>query len=130
MCSIVPLKVKEPLSCHFHAYVLENTRGGPRLIVTAYSPLPSFSKYLSPAVNKTMYYLQNRINVMKTNKYINKTTICYCVHAICFTILYVFGPGEMAMSLFIKAMNKPLCVSVVVSKENNFYDFLFRFPGR
>ena len=39
--------------------------GGPRLIVTAYSPLPSFSKYLGPAVNKTMYYLQNRINVMK-----------------------------------------------------------------
>lgn len=67
---------------------------------------------------------------MKTNKYINKTTICCCVHAICFTILYVFGPGEMARSLFIKAMNKPLCVSVVVSKENNFYDFLFRFPGR
>ena len=67
---------------------------------------------------------------MKTNKYINKTTICCCVHAICFTILYVFGPGEMARSLFIKAMNKPLCVSVVVSKENNFYDFLFQFPGR
>ena len=26
--------------------------------------------------------------------------------------------------LLIKAMNKPLCVSVVVSKGNNFYDFL------
>ena len=31
--------------------------------------------------------------------------------------------------LFIKAMNKPLCVSVVVSKGNNFYDFLVWFPG-
>ena len=32
--------------------------------------------------------------------------------------------------LLIKAMNKPLCVSVVISKGNNFYDFLVWFPRR
>ena len=67
---------------------------------------------------------------MKTNKYINKKKSVAAFMQFALRFYNVFGPGEMARSLFIKAMNKPLCVSVVVSKENNFYDFLFRFPGR
>ena len=94
------IRKRYPFSAGLTERVFSRRMAQPSLELTRYGDFLHHSRAALTTrprrLSKTMYYIQNRINVMKTNKYINKTTICCCVHAICFTILYVFGPGEMA----------------------------------